>query len=334
MSELALAQTARFRFDSQNVPGADRAAVWREVFGRQAARLDLRPTSPDAPYRSEISALALPGLSISYCNYERVRSERTRELTSDGRDDLIFGVVQRGAIHVSQSGRDLSIGAGQATILASGLPNVATAHDKLSLFNIVVPRSIIAAKAPGLEDRLARPVEGDPIALALLGHYARSVFQSDETQLTHDFLRTAADHMYDLVTLSLGGTREGMEQARRGGMRAARTAAIKSEVAKHYRKLTLTAESVGASLGVGASTVRRLFEREGMTFSEYVLRFRLERAYRDLIDPRFGEHSIIDIAFNAGFADQSWFNRTFRRQFGASPSEVRAEFGTRAMGMR
>jgi AraC-like DNA-binding protein len=27
---------------------------------------------------------------------------------------------------------------------------------------------------------------------------------------------------------------------------------------------------------------------------------------------------------DAGFSDQSWFNRSFRRRFGATPSDVRA----------
>jgi AraC-like DNA-binding protein len=34
-------------------------------------------------------------------------------------------------------------------------------------------------------------------------------------------------------------------------------------------------------------------------------------------------HSITAIAFDAGFGDLSYFNRTFRRRYGATPSDIR-----------
>jgi AraC-like DNA-binding protein len=48
------------------------------------------------------------------------------------------------------------------------------------------------------------------------------------------------------------------------------------------------------------------------------------RAQCALADPRFVGHPISTIAFEAGFGDLSHFNRTFRRRFGMTPSEVRA----------
>ncbi|MDW4800082.1 helix-turn-helix domain-containing protein [Escherichia coli] len=43
-----------------------------------------------------------------------------------------------------------------------------------------------------------------------------------------------------------------------------------------------------------------------------------------LTDPRRSDRSISAVAFEAGFGDLSYFNRTFRRHFGATPSEIRA----------
>jgi AraC-like DNA-binding protein len=66
-----------------------------------------------------------------------------------------------------------------------------------------------------------------------------------------------------------------------------------------------------------------LFEAEGITFSEFVLEKRLTHAYRMLSDPGNGTETITALAYAAGFGDLSYFNRTFRRRFGAKPSEVR-----------
>ena len=44
-----------------------------------------------------------------------------------------------------------------------------------------------------------------------------------------------------------------------------------------------------------------------------------------LIDPRFKDEKISTIAYDCGFADVSYFNRMFRRSYGASPSDMREE---------
>ena len=42
-----------------------------------------------------------------------------------------------------------------------------------------------------------------------------------------------------------------------------------------------------------------------------------------LVDARFRERTVSAIAFDVGFANLSYFNRRFRRRYGATPSEVR-----------
>jgi transcriptional regulator GlxA family with amidase domain len=63
--------------------------------------------------------------------------------------------------------------------------------------------------------------------------------------------------------------------------------------------------------------------------SEFVLGQRLIRAHRMLTDSRFAARSITSVAFDAGFGDVSYFNRSFRRRYGATPSDIRAEAGRR-----
>ena len=54
-----------------------------------------------------------------------------------------------------------------------------------------------------------------------------------------------------------------------------------------------------------------------------MLQQRLRRASRLLRDPRWRDRSVREIAETAGFGDLSYFNRAFRRHFGARPSELR-----------
>ena len=66
-----------------------------------------------------------------------------------------------------------------------------------------------------------------------------------------------------------------------------------------------------------------MFEQVGTTFTEFVLEQRLLMARKLLQDPRSRPRKISDIAHSSGFADLSYFNRAFRKRFGATPSDLR-----------
>jgi AraC-like DNA-binding protein len=75
-----------------------------------------------------------------------------------------------------------------------------------------------------------------------------------------------------------------------------------------------------------------LFESGGGTFSEYVVEQRLARACRMLTETKFADWTIGAIAFEAGFSNLSYFNRTFRRLYGETPSDVRAKAQSEEQG--
>jgi AraC family transcriptional regulator len=63
----------------------------------------------------------------------------------------------------------------------------------------------------------------------------------------------------------------------------------------------------------------------GETVNEYVQRIRLEKALSQLILNRF--KSITEIALECGFSSSQNFARSFKAQYGITPSRVRAEYG-------
>ena len=132
-------------------------------------------------------------------------------------------------------------------------------------------------------------------------------------------------HIHDLVALSLGAARDYRGVAEERSVRAARLRTIKADIAANLGDCELNVNSVAARHGVTARYVQKLFASEGATFSECVLSRRLAAAYRLLSDPRFAHRSISSIAFDLGFSDLSYFNRTFRRRHEAMPTEVRIQ---------
>ncbi len=65
----------------------------------------------------------------------------------------------------------------------------------------------------------------------------------------------------------------------------------------------------------------RLFKNEmGISFHGYCLRLRLEKAENLLLNT---SDKVIDVALECGFDNISYFNRTFKKQYGVSPMEYR-----------
>jgi AraC-like DNA-binding protein len=62
-----------------------------------------------------------------------------------------------------------------------------------------------------------------------------------------------------------------------------------------------------------------------MGFHEFLNSYRVKAAETMLLDPARGDHSILEIANEAGFNSKSAFNAAFRRHRGMTPSEFRSQ---------
>ena len=190
-------------------------------------------------------------------------------------------------------------------------------------FNLLVPRRCLSPLVAGLDDAYGRPIPADSPALRLLTRYV-GVLQEAGTFAVPELRRQAVVHIHDLIVLAIGATRDAAEIAKSRGARAARLRAIKEDIATWLDQPDLSVTTIAARHRVKPRWVQRLFEGEGTTFSDYVLAQRLLRAHRLLTDPRCAGQKISTIAFDVGFGDLSYFNRAFRRRYGAAPSELRA----------
>lgn len=89
------------------------------------------------------------------------------------------------------------------------------------------------------------------------------------------------------------------------------------QVEQHYAS-KLRQSAVAGACGMTVCSFSRAFKAEfGLTFREYLLRYRIGRACELL---RQGMHSATDAGMAVGFEDASHFARAFRRVMGVSPS--------------
>jgi hypothetical protein len=264
------------RFSTDQLPERDRLPIMREVHGRLTARIDIEPTR-GVPLHYSVRARALPGLTVSMLSESPLTVRRTRELLADGNDDVVFALPPSAASTMSHLGRELSPLAGDAVLMSTAdvlridVPSGSHAMVTLS-------RRRLAPLVPGLEDAFMRPIQRDTEALQLLMRYLR-LFDDQQSLATPELRSLVVNHVYDLVALALGATRDAAVAANGRGVRAARLHAIKAAILNSLNRHELSLAGLATRHGVTPRHVQMLFESDGTTFSQYVLDQRLSRAH-------------------------------------------------------
>jgi len=85
----------------------------------------------------------------------------------------------------------------------------------------------------------------------------------------------------------------------------------------------LSPTSIAAAHHISVSYLHRLFKDHDTTLWAWVRRERLDRARRDLADPRLLHLPVHRIAARWGYRDHATFTRAFRAAFGVPPRTFR-----------
>jgi AraC-like DNA-binding protein len=317
--------TEQFRhahISTKGLPEGNRLAVWREIYGRGIANVDIEPVG-DEPFHAEVTFNLLPNVSIAAGSRSPAHYRATPELVGRGGKDIIaVSVLRSGAASATQFGQELISGVGSASVLTPSDPSTSTMLTHGSFITLALSRPMIAALAPDYSQAFGRPIPSSSAALGLLIRYLDVVRAGDE--LTNPAIgQSVSDHIIDLAALALGARGDYAEMARQRGATAARLTAIRSDILRTLGRSDLSTELIAARHGISPRYVRKLFEQDGSSFSAFVLTERVVKAHRMLVDRRYGHLNIAQIAHECGFGDISYFNRAFRRHFGATPSDFR-----------
>jgi AraC-like DNA-binding protein len=312
---------AAYYLSTDQVPERDRTAFWREEFGRVVLRLDVNPLG-EKPFYADSKLLALPGIGLFSGNCTSTRFQTTPALIANNDDSVIVQKLVSNFGSTVHAGREASLTAGDGIVLSCTDPLHFLVPKGGLTSGVRLSRPVLQALAPGLNDAYNRVIPGQSDALNLLFGYLK-VLENQEAVATPELQRILVTHIYDLAALALGATRDTAELARERGLRAARLRAIKEDISLRLTEPGLSLDGIALRHRVSPRYVQKLFEMEGSSFSDHVRAERLARTYRMLQDPRLSHLSISTIAYECGFGDITAFNRAFRKQYDASPSDVR-----------
>lgn len=310
------------RVSTEQVPQRQRLAFIHDFLARHWAGMRFAPLNEDE-LRIDIAVFDLPDLvGIARAHYPPIVGRRPRDLLSDGRDNYTLAIVSDDH-EISVAGcRAFTVKAGDLMLVNEGTC-FEVRHQHAATVDVVsLGCSQIAARVPRLDLAPFYHIPRDASGASLFIGYANLLRQTppEGDKARH----TAANHIHDLIAVVLDHFVEGGAERNERSIRAARLELIKKFVLDRLTDPALSVNAVAAQQEVTPRYIQHLFERDGTTFTEFVRDHRLALAFQRLGDGTTGK-GISQTAFECGFSDLSNFNRVFRRRYGVTPSDVRAE---------
>ena len=297
---------------TEDWPHRDRLSMFRDNVGRDQVTVEI---VGDEPFRIDGKIVKLPGLGLVSARRSALRSD-----FRDGHDRLTINLG--GDALASQKGREFVLHTGDAVAFTGPEVGSVTTSTRGRLATIEFERGSLHCLLGDPARSCARRIPALAPALLLLRCYLNAISAFD---LLGDgtVRRLAIEHVHDLAALAAGAGRDAEEVAKRRGVRAARLEALRQDILSRLDG-ELRLGGLAARHGLSPRYVRMLFESQGTSFSDFVRKERLKRARHMLLNPRFDQLRISEIAYEVGFNDLSYFNRSFRGRFGMSPGELRA----------
>jgi AraC-like DNA-binding protein len=316
-------------FSTHELPGGlddrSRFKLWRDLHAERFGEADMA-YSEDRPFYARFELIPFGKAVVTRMGGTLDRYDRTaRQIAAHPRDDILISFLTDGCRWSTiQRGREVVSGPGQIGVSTNASPMVGHVENNLSGVGLGIPRTELAQRVPHLDDLMPGLIDPTSPAARHLVRYVGTlcdphVFEDDPLLVSH-----VENTLVDLVALALTAGRDTAQFARMRGLRAAHVHAIVVAIKAGYAQAAISPASVAQKVGLSPRYLHELLQETGMTFSERVRELRLQKAQGMLATARFDRLKVSDIAYACGFSDVSYFNRCFRRRFGCSPRELRA----------
>lgn len=315
-------------FSTEQVPRQQRLQILHDFVGRQVARRQFRPLIDEISIEMSTTQLS-DDLMLAKAHYSPIVGERSSEMLGDGRDNYLLTIHDADCEIRIEGGAPLKVRKGDVMLVNEATRSeFRLPHIKVTVLSLGFRE--LMTRLPRVEAKPYYHMAGDAQGINLLSGYSDLLLSDPDTA---KMLGTrAASHLYDLTALAVGAALSNDADADRASIGKARLEMAKTEIMKRLCDPDLKVTSIARIQGVTPRYLQRLFEAEGLSFSEFLRDARLDLAFELLSDKSREEESISALAYDSGFSDLSHFNRSFRKRFDRTPSDVRAAAMIRRRG--
>lgn len=308
-------------FSTNTLVKRGRARAWNEIYSSRLATADFIPRHGNFTAGLEhggIGQIELVRLTTGPCTIRR-----TEDHIGERHDERIYSfmIQLHGKGRFSQGGHEAILQRGDVSFCDNGVPHCNDLGGDAEMLLVRVPDDIMQHYIPYPETLRGRPLSAHegvaPIATAM----ACSLWKQVERGLDAAHADSVAHQLLDLLITSYSQV-YGPEMS--GPFPDALTHARALDfIEEMITDPRLNARRAAKAADVTLGELLAMFLRRGDSFSGYVTRRRLDRAARNLRNPRWRGSTISEVAYGVGYNSVPLFTRNFRARFGLSPGDCR-----------
>jgi AraC-like DNA-binding protein len=304
-------------FSTYSLPASRQLEAWRNWYGAVFEATSARPQ--EEGFAAANSNWKLNGFTFSHVSSPATYIDRTRSLLrSNHVDHWAFTLSKRTTSDIEVHGSALEVPPGVPFILSLGEEMHIGRRQQDERIQLLLARDSFQAIAPLLDATRGTALntsQGRLLAdyMLLLERNIPNITPEDGSRLQSAIQAMLGAYLAPSVDrLAAAGRQVDLTLMER----------VRQAVRRNLRSPSLGPDKLCREAATSRSQLYRLLEGEGGV-ARYIQRRRLSESFAILCDTS-NNFSINAIAETLCFADASNFSRAFRREFGMSPSEVRA----------
>lgn len=273
-------------------------------------------------FYAELQHRAVGKLQFVSCGCDPCGAVRKKSSFSQTREEILaIQLVLSGREHFRIDNKTAVLGPGDVLIWSTTRPMSFEVVERLQKISVMMPLSRLKSWLPAswhsLESTLPSGSEPANLLATFINSISPSFFSGT---LQHGEALTEAMIGMLISALSIDHT-----PVNSSSLRDAQLLRVKTYIDAHLDDPDLSPNTIAAANGISVRYLHCLFEPEGTTVLQYVIRERLVRCHRELSNPVMARRTITDIAFAWGFQSSTHFSRRFKEAYGVSPHEFRHE---------
>ena len=308
-----------FIWESSAVPSRKRLDQFAEYIDRIHLGWELNAYDPHA-FDAVVKGRQFGDISITDVVVDPVYGQRrASDIARLNSEHYGFISLLEGEEFLVQGGNEAVLRAGDCALWQTTRPATFSSGLRTRQISLFIPSELVERRIPNASDLCGRRFDGSQGFGALLRTYFQTL-----SSVIDDIEKPGAVHLVDPVIEMLNGALSGQQYGQPPSTYKQKLLArIKRYIIENIAEPTLNPGEIAREFGFSPRYLHKVFGQTGQTVTGFIRQQRLINAKLELGKPSSRDISITELAFQCGFNDTSHFSKTFRQEFGVSPTEFR-----------
>jgi len=309
-------------FSTMDVHPRDRFDYWHDVACKNIAGHSSKPASRQA-FEAQIESGSIADMGLILFENSPMTVTRTARHIAQSESDSIFVCQQvRGSVALEQSGRQITLQAGDLTLIDPLLPYFARFSGVSKLLVLKVPRPDLRARVGETREMVAIPISGCDPRFGSTSSFVAMLPRIDGS-ITCAAEEMAKDQALDVIAWSLLNA-AALPKSRVSAARSIALLNVRTAIETRLCNPALDPQTVAEAAGISVRYANALLAEQSTSITRLIRTRRLMRCQVALEDPLQAHRTIGDIAYGWGFSDMTHFGRSFKAMYGVSPQYYRS----------